>query len=212
MSTFMQYIYLYPDDTWVWTLFNPLHRSYAQSQNKTESEGSIIIITKACRLIPCHHHCCQSLDESHSRAPVSIFTLMKPMKLCIILMGPWQKCRRQRRRKLHFSATLKWGADSWCQMHWMSLRTLLPPAFPTILLDMIQRKKQIIIKSLHFMGAFKKCNLHTIFYDDFTHMKTKIPNLYYTKRPEWNMLICIYKGTHVSGTEVIWFDRINSAW
>lgn len=52
-------------------------------------------------------HCChQSL--------VSIFTLMKPMKLCIILMGPWQKCRRHRRRhrrgrKLHFSATLKWG-------------------------------------------------------------------------------------------------------
>lgn len=112
MSTFMQQIYLYPVDTWVWTLFNPLHRSYAQSQNKTESEGSIIIITKACRLIPCHRHCCQSLDESHCRAPVSIFTLMKPMKLCIILMGPWQKCRRQRRRKLHFSATLKWGADS----------------------------------------------------------------------------------------------------
>lgn len=57
--------------------------------------------------------CLPTSDFSLKLKPrVSIFTLMKPMKLCIILMGPWQKCRRHRRRKLHFSTTLKWGADS----------------------------------------------------------------------------------------------------
>lgn len=37
------------------------------------------------------------------------------------------------------------------------------------------------------MGAFQKCNLHTIFYEYFTHMKTEITNLFGWHREKKNM-------------------------
>lgn len=131
--------------------------------------------------------------SSRALPRVSIFTLMKPMKLCIILMGPWQKCRRhrcrRRGRKLHFSATLKWGRRQLMSNALNEFWELPPFSLAGFPVQHDTRKKQIIIKSLHFMGAFPKCNLHTIFYEYFTHMKTEITNLYGHQREEKNMCL-----------------------
>lgn len=87
-------------------------------------------------------------------------------------------------------------------MHWTSFENFLPSPWQASLFGMTQRKKQIIIKSLHFMAAFQKCNLHTIFYVYFTHMKTEITNLFGWQRLERNICLKLLE------RDIFWLEII----